>query len=89
MLRRDEIMLAAARRRSADNPDEAARTIRGLMEVARPRGISPLEVEHAQALTYLDLEALYDALRSRTASKEHWEKTILSMCAWRDLLQRR
>jgi hypothetical protein len=88
MPRRDEILLAAARRRSEDDPHEAARTVRGLMEVARPRGIGPLELEHAQALTYLALEALYDALRSGTASEEHWEKSGVSMRSWRDLLQR-
>ena len=56
------------------------------MEVARPRGIGPLAVEHAQALTYLALEGLYDAMRAKTASDDLWDNVFSSIRTWRRLL---
>jgi hypothetical protein len=84
---RDEVILEAARKRAAENDlDSSARAIRKLMEVTKPRGFGPLELERAKAVTYLDLKRLYDALRREMNSDHLWDEAASSIKTWRQVL---
>jgi hypothetical protein len=83
---RDEVILEAARKRAAEDLDGSARAIGKLMEVVKSRGFGPLELEHAKAVTYLDLKLLYDALRQDMNSDQLWDKAVTSIKAWRHVL---
>ena len=83
---RDEVILEAARKRAAEDLDGSARAIRKLMEVAKPRGFGPLELEHAKAVTYLNLKRLYDALRREMNSDHLWDEAASSIKTWRQVL---
>jgi hypothetical protein len=76
---RDEVVLEAARKRATTDLESSAQSILKLMEVARPRGFGALELERAQAVAYLDLHRLYEALRWDVNSDELWDQALLSI----------
>ena len=85
---RVEILLATARNVSQDDPDFAARSIRALMDTVRPRAVNSLEIEYAQAVAYLALDRLYDAL-SNPFDDDHWIDSLLAIRAWKRALDLR
>jgi len=84
---RVEILLATARNASQDDPELAAQSVRALMDTVRPRAVNSLEIEYAQAVAYLALDRLYDAL-SNPLDEDHWIDSLLAVRAWKRLLDR-
>ena len=86
---RVEILLGAAQSDAQDDPRLAAQSVRVLMDAVRPRAVNSLEIEHAQAIAYLALDHLYDALGSGQNADDPWTDSLLAVRAWKRLLDPR
>jgi hypothetical protein len=81
-----ELVLKAAQSRAGLDANLAARSIRLAMDAVRPRAINSLEIEHAQALAYLSLDSLYDALKASSVDDDLWIDCLHAVRNWRRLV---
>jgi hypothetical protein len=86
---RTAIVLRAARKREHDNRELAVQSIRGLLDVVRPRATRPMEIEYAQAVAYLALNTLYDRLSATDEPVDQlWTESERAVEAWKVVLPR-